>query len=351
MSSRTFVGTRAFALKGTLLDSSTTQKLAETTSLEELVNRLRGTQYGDVLTTLAPPYSARRLELSFRERLAETHHSILTSADKYAILELYYRRHIAWDLKLALKARALGKTYEETAEFLDMKAEALAGRRDLIVNVLSAKDVTEAVSMLSGTEFGGDAAKSLEAFNSKGDVRFFDVYIDHAVLTQISREYTDKPQVYSSSRATDVAGVREMVTLDIDAYNTLAVLRSRLWGLPEQEAKQLIVSPTYRVSLATLTRMADSESTSEAAKLLEPAYTVPALGAAGDEQLIDSLEESFTREMRSTASRAFVWQGLSPSTALALVKLLEFEVGNLAAISIGVEAHMDPKNILSKLRL
>jgi len=55
--------------------------------------------------------------------------------------------------------------------------------------------------------------------------------------------------------------------------------------------------------------------------------------------------------MRDTADLAFVWQGLSPGTILGLIKLLEFEVSNLAAIAIGVEAGMDPKKILSKLRV
>ena len=345
------MGTRAFALRGTLLDASSVQKLSESTSLEELVNRLRGTPYGESLAGLAPPFSARKLELSFRERLAEVHHSIMASAGRFTILELYYLRNIAWDLKVALKSRALGKPDKETEDYIDMRAEALVGRRDLIVKILSAKDAAEAVSMLSGSEFHVDAARALSAFSSKGDVRFFDIYIDHAVLTQISKEYATNYRVYASPRATDVAGVGDMVSLDIDAYNALAVLRSKLWGLAEQEVKELIISPTYRIPLPTLMRMAGSESTTEGAKLLDSAYPMPLQASASDEQLIDGVEDVFARRMRSTASKAFVWQGLSPGTALALVKLLEFEVGNLAAIAIGVEAHMDPKSILSSLKL
>ena len=67
--------------------------------------------------------------------------------------------------------------------------------------------------------------------------------------------------------------------------------------------------------------------------------------------MIDLVEDSFTADMRQTAAKSFVWQGLSPGAALALIKLLEFEVGNLASVAIGVEARMDPKNILAKLRL
>lgn len=345
------MGTRAFALRGTLLDPASVQKLAESTSLDELVNRLRGTPYGETLSGFTPPYSARKLELSLRERQAEVHYSIMASAGRFDILELYYLRNIAWNLKVALKSRALGRSYEETAEYIDTKAETLIGRRDLMVRILSAKDATEAVSLLSGSEFHDDASRALSAFASKGDVRFFDLYIDHAVLTQISKEYATNYRIYSSPRATDVAGVGDMVSLDVDAYNALAVLRSKLWGLPEQEVKELIIAPTYKIPLATLTRMAGSESTQEAAKLLESSYPVPARAAASDEQLIDGVEEGFARRMKSTASKAFFWQGLSAGTALALVKLLEFEVGNLAAIAIGVEARIEPKNILSSLKL
>lgn len=327
------------------------RKLVDSVSLEEFVNRLRGTSYSEVLSGLTPPYSARKLELSFRERLAQVHNSITAMADKYGIIELYYLRHIAWDLKVVLKARALNKSFEETMEYLDMKAETLVGRRDLIVRVLSAKDVNEAVSALSGTEFYADAARSLAAFTSKGDVRFFDVYIDHAMLSQISKEYTTNSSVYSSMRATDVAGVKDMVSLDVDAYNALAVLRSKLWGLPEEEAKGLIITPTYRIPISALTRMARAESTAEAVKLLESVYPIPTQGATGDEGMIDAVEDDFMRKMKSAATKAFVWQGLGPATALAMVKLLEFEVSNLAAIAIGMEAHMDPKTILSKLRL
>ncbi|HUH99754.1 MAG TPA: V-type ATPase subunit [Nitrososphaerales archaeon] len=349
MSSRTYVGTKAFALRGTLLDAATVQKLAESTSLEEMVNRLRSTPYADSLSNAAPPYGARRIELALRERLATVHHTATVGAGRYKILQLYYMKNIAWDLKLALKARALGRTYEETVEYLDMKAEELVGRRDLIVKVLSAKDVNEATTMLSGTEFSADVEKALAAYTSKGEIRFFDVYIDHAILSSISKEYSLNPRLYSAKSA-NVNGVSDLVALDVDAYNVLGVLRSKLWGLAEAEVQELMITPARRVSLPTLSSMAGADSVSEAVKLIESAYSLPLQGAQSDEELIDLVEDGFAKEMKDSASLAFVWQGLGPGTILGLIKLLEFEVGNLAAIAIGVEAGIDPKKILSKLR-
>ena len=332
------------------MDTATIQKLAEATSLEEMVNRLRSTTYADSISGMSPPFNARGIELALRERLAVVLHSTTQGAGRYGILQLYYLKNIAWDLKLALKARALDRSYEETVEYIDMKAEELVGRRDLMVKVLSAKDVNEAVTLLSGSEFFPDVEKALAAYSSKGEIRFFDVYIDHAVLSAIAKEYSLNPRLYSSKSA-NVNGVSDLVALDVDAYNVLSVLRSKLWGLTEAEVQELMIIPARRVSLPTLNSMAGADSVSEAAKMIESAYSFPLQGAQGDEELIDLVEDGFAMEMKDTASLAFVWQGLGPGTILGLIKLLEFEVSNLAAIAIGVEAGMDPKRILSKLRI
>jgi V/A-type H+-transporting ATPase subunit C len=349
LSTRTYIGTKAFALKGSLLDTATVQKLAEATSLDELVNRLRSTSYADSLSGLAAPFSARRIELALRERQATVHYNVTQGASKYALMQLYYLRDIAWDLKLALKARALGRPYDETVEYIDMKAEELAGRRDLIVKVLSARDVNEAVTMLQGTEFYSDVEKALARYGAKGEVRFFDVYIDHAVLLAIAKEYSLNSRAYSS-RAPNVNGVEEIVALDVDSYNVLAALRSKLWGLTEPEIQELMISPAGRVQLPILASMAGADSVTEAAKLIEPVYRFELQSARSDEELIDLVEDGFAKRARETASLAFVWQGLGPGSMLALIKLMEFEVNNLAAIAIGVEAGMDPKKIQSKLR-
>jgi V/A-type H+/Na+-transporting ATPase subunit C len=350
LSSRTYVGTKAFALRGTLLDTPTVQKLAEATSLEELVNRLRGTPYSDFLSGLSQPYGATRIELALRQRLATVHHSVTQGAGRYRILQMYYLRNIAWDLKLALKSRALGRSYEETVEYLDMKAEELVGRRDLIIKVLTAKDLNEAATMLSGTEFFPDVEKALASYSASGEIRFFDLYIDHAVLSAISKEYSLKSTLYSK-KAADVNGVADIVALDVDSYNVLSVLRSKLWGLREAEVQELVVTPARRVSVSTLSSMAGAETAGEAVKLLDQSYRFPIQGAQTEEELIDMVEDGFSKKLRETARMAFVWQGLSPGTILALVRLLEFEVGNLAAIAIGVEAGIEPGKILSRLKI
>jgi len=351
MPGRIYVGTRASAQRGTLLDKASMERLAESATLEELLDRLKVTPYSEALSSLVPPLTARKLELALRKRLDKVHYDLMTAAGEYRLIQLYYLKHIAWDLKSALKSKALGKSYEESIEYLDMKAEELVGRRELIVKVLSASDLREAVALLSGTEFHADIEKAAASFSANGDVRFFDTYVDHAVLTEISEAYSSESKLYSSSRAVEVAGIGEIVAIDVDAYNVMSVLRAKLWGLPSQEVRDLLVTPAFRVPTSVLMKMIGSESVSDAVKQIQQICPTKVEGQTNDEELIKAVEDVFTNRMKATLTKTFVWQKLGPAYALALIKLLEFEVNDLAAIAVGVEARMSPKHIMNELGL
>ena len=61
---------------------------------------------------------------------------------------------------MILKGKALGKSYEELLPKINLRAEELVGRRDLVVKALVAQDLDEAVSVLSGSEFFEQASKA-----------------------------------------------------------------------------------------------------------------------------------------------------------------------------------------------
>jgi V/A-type H+-transporting ATPase subunit C len=349
--SNTFIGTTASAIKGSLLDRPTVEKLAESTSLEEMVNRLKATQYGVYLAKLAPPFGALHLELAFRERLADVHFGIMSLSKGYDLISSYYLRQIAWDLKSLLKSKALGRSTEESMEYLTMHAEELVGRRDLVVRIVSARDIQEVPSLLGGTEFSEDVSEAVSVFLTKKEVRVFDLFIDHAVMSAISRAYSSRATEYSSPRAVDVAGIREMVAIDMDSFNVLSILRAKLWKLPEEEIRGLVVRPIGMGGSSGLQAMISAESIPEAIKAARGAFPQSFQTGGTDEEAIDSLETYLTGESSRVARRSFAWQGLSMSLGLALVKLLEFEVKNLAAISIGIEAGVDPKGIISRMVL
>jgi len=112
-----------------------------------------------------------------------------------------------------------------------------------------------------------------------------------------------------------------------------------------------VVPPSPGAKLANLQAMIAAKSLAEAVKLLKGVVPASPRSRASDEEAVDSVEDFLTSESMKVASKAFIWQGFGLATALALTKLLEFEVKNLAAIAIGIEAHVDAKDVLSKLVL
>jgi len=345
--SEIFTGTRSFALKGALLSSGALETLAESRSLEELVNRLKATPYSGAVSKMQPPYAAHRLELALRERVADLHYSLGKTSEDPGLLESYYMRNIAWNLKIALKAKALEKGYEETMTYIDLHSEELVGRRDLIARVLSSKDLQEAIGLLTGTEFGKDVARAAALFIANGEARVFDLYVDHAFFSKISETFSAKSRSYSSG---GVATVRDLVAIDIDSYNVLALLRAKLWGIQPSESKALIILPPFNVSLPRLQKIANVESVAESVHALEGTYNISLPANISDEALVASIEESFRQLSLKTARRTFLWRGFGLSTILGLTKLLEFEVRSLVAIAFGVEASVPSKKIISALR-
>jgi V/A-type H+-transporting ATPase subunit C len=287
--------------------------------------------------------------LAFRERLADVHLAMINLTKNYDLISAYYLKQIAWDLKSVLKSKALERTTEESMEYLTMHAEELVGRRDLIVRIVSAKDIQEVPSLLAGTEFDKDVSDAVSIFLAKKEIRTFDLFIDHAVMLGIAKSYSSRADDYKPSQAIDIAGIREMVSLDINTFNILSILRAKLWKLPEEETRRLIVTPIAGAGSFNIQETIEAESVADAIKLIQGSLPDTLQLGGTDEEAIDSIESYLVDESSITARKSFVWQGLDLSSALALVKCLEFEVRNLAAISIGIEAGVDPKSVLSRL--
>src|ERR671927_777426 len=177
----------AHSMRGRMLSKTELQTLAESRDIEELVTRMKNTIYLDALAKLTKPYTAEKVEGALREYLVNTHAKMVTIAGDSTILDAYFVKYITMNLKLVLKGKALGKTYEELLPKINLRAEELVGRRDLVVKALVAKDLDEAVASLGGSEFGEDAAKAAAAYKEKGDVRLFDTFLDHAFYHALDR--------------------------------------------------------------------------------------------------------------------------------------------------------------------
>jgi V/A-type H+-transporting ATPase subunit C len=235
----------------------------------------------------------------------------------------------------------MGKSYEELLPKVNLRAEELVGRRDLVVKALVSKDFDEAVNSLAGSEFGEDARKAAQAYKEKGDVRVFDTFLDHAFYKSLDRA------IAFESKLQDV---NKLVGIDVDAYNVLAVLRGKFWGLSAAEVSDLIVTTTTKVSKDTLQKMMNTEKIQEAiGELGTGAYKelIPR-NPANDIDAIMQLEAAFEKESLRRVMNSFRTV-FTVANVLASLKLISYEIRNLAAIAAGVEQKIPADRIMASL--
>lgn len=341
MPAKIFGTVLSHGLRGRMLTKSELQTLAEARDMEELVTKMKNTIYLDAFAKLTKPYTAEKIEGALKEHLVSAHAKLVNITGGAGILNAYFIKYITWDLKIVLKGKALGKSYEELLPKVNLRAEELVGRRDIIVKALVSKNLEEAVAAISGSEFGEDASKAAAVYKDKGDLRIFDTYLDHVFYHDLGRAMN------AESQSPDV---KKVASTDIDSYNVLAVLRGKFWGLTSAEINDLIVSTTPKVTRDTLQKMVNIEKISEAiGELSNTVYNgIIPQAASNDIDAITQLESNFEAIGLKRVLGSFRTM-FSVGIMLGALKLMMIEIRNLSAIASGIEQKVPVETIVSRL--
>jgi V/A-type H+/Na+-transporting ATPase subunit C len=341
MPNKIFGTVLAHSLRGRMLSKTELQTLAESRDIEELVTRMKNTVYLDALAKLTKPYTAETVEGALREHLVNQHAKIVNIANGSAILNAYFVRYITLNLKIILKGKAMNKTYEELLPKVNMRAEELVGRRDLVVKALVAKDFDDAINSLAGSEFGEDARKAAQAYKEKGDIRVFDTYLDHAFYKSLDRAVAFESKLQDTQK---------LIGIDIDSYNILSVLRGKFWGLSPNEVHELIVTTTSKAPKDVLQRMINTEKIQEAISELSGTIYKELIprNAANDIDAIMQLESAFQKESLRRIMNSYRTV-FTVGNLLASIKLMAYEIRNLGAIAAGVEQKIMADKIIASL--
>jgi V/A-type H+/Na+-transporting ATPase subunit C len=341
MPAKIFGTVLSHGLRGRMLTKSELQTLAEARDMEELVTKMKNTIYLDAFAKLTKPYTAEKIEGALKEHLVSAHAKMVNITGGAGILNAYFIKYITWDLKIVLKGKALGKSYEELLPKVNLRAEELVGRRDIIVKALVSKNLEEAVAAISGSEFGEDASKAAAVYKDKGDLRIFDTYLDHVFYHDLGRAMN------AESQSPDV---KKVASTDIDSYNVLAVLRGKFWGLSSAEINDLIVSTTPKVTRDTLQKMVNIEKISEAiGELSNTVYNgIIPQAASNDIDAITQLESNFEAIGLKRVLGSFRTM-FSVGIMLGALKLMMIEIRNLSAIASGIEQKVPVETIVSRL--
>ena len=267
------------------------------------------------------------------------------------LLAAYYLKHIARNLKVILKGKALGKSDTDLEDYVDLYTEELIGRRDLLVKVITAETLQDAVDSLSGSEFSKDIATALKIYNEKPEINIFDVYIDRAFHRQLVETYSklnSSPLPLSESLSDKL---RPIVSHYIDSYNVISVLRAKQWNFDLDQIKEILIQPAFDIKYKKLINMSLTDDVETAIKILENTPYRKFIPTTFDNvaDTISQLDSNIKKYEYTKFNNVFVWHAFTELVALALIRVKEFEAANIATIAFGVENNIETKTIQENL--
>ena len=338
-SQKVFGAVKSYSKKGKLLPKSEFQTLAESRDLDELMTRMRNTSYSDAVSKIPKPITSEKIESALRSHLADIHYSISKTGGDSKVLEAFYLKFIISNLKQILKGRVLGKTQEEIEPRLNLHAEELIKQRDIVLKALVAKDLEETVSSLNSTVFGEDVAKAVTLYNEKKNIQIFDTYFDKILIKQLGDSY----------RLSGDKDLARIVSMNIDFYNLLSILRGKFWGLDEGQIQDLLVSSTSGAPKDLLSRMIAAGSVKDAInELTSTPYKELVPQTENDIDAISEFERAFEVAIYKGAKNTFT-RMFSTATSVGITILTSYEVRNLSSIAFAVEQKIPPTTTMSKI--
>ncbi|MCY3854362.1 MAG: V-type ATPase subunit [Thaumarchaeota archaeon] len=329
---------KAFSQRGKLLSKDDFQTLSESRDMDELMTRIKNTKYSNVISSISKPYEINKIEKTLKDHLIEMHFSIAKTSGENVINE-YYLKYVLWNLKLIIKGKILGKSYEEIESQINLRAEELIKQRDIIVKAMTSSDLEECITSLRNTVFGDNVSKAIDMYNEKKNIQIFDIYFDKILNAQIK-----KALQFSSDR-----DITRLVLMNVDFYNLVSILRGKFWNLTDEQINDLVVTSTPSAPQSLLSKMISSTSIKDACNEISNTRYKKLLAIFDDDiDLISNFERKFEIAIYKAAKNSFT-KMFSSSNSMGIIKLLSYEIRNISSIAFAIEQKIPSKVTMSKL--
>lgn len=332
-----FAGVKSYSIKGKLMTRKDLQTLSESRDLDELITRIKNTTYNEVISKIPKPYSTQKIELALRDRQADLHYMMMQASGGSNVMFAYYLRFILRNLKIILKGKILGRPQSEIETMTSLHPEELIKERDIVLKALIAKDFEEAVSVLKSIGIGEEIEQAYSLYNERKQIQVLDLYFDKFFYENLGR----------AMKSSGDFSLHSVCGMEIDYYNIMSILRGKFWNLDENQLQHLIVSNASSESREMFTKMISADSLKSALnELLSTHYK--GLVPQDENDAIAKFEHAFEHKIYETMNAQFV-RIFGFSTVVAIVRLLDFEIRNLSAITYAVEQKIPSETVMAKI--
>ena len=333
-----YVLPRIYSEKSKLLTVENYENLAKSKDLHSFFEKMNKTQYS--LTPIIDGIQPRDVEKFLKNVLLEFSYTITDLAPKISnrFIRAYLSIYDLINLKIALRLKALGFKEEQILSNLPIPLERLKSR-SIFLQVVRLKDLNEVLSLLDRLDFfhepSFEAIRLSERFQES---YLIESYIDKWYFTSIFDECVRLSDF-------DRKNLLQIIGVEVDAYNLLATTRGKNLGFSGEVLRACIVPRQYNVGKKSIEQIIEGEASfyeviedSGYCSLLPDLHTT-----------LEEGELAFRKLIFNASKQILLQIPFQTGILLSILKLKEFEIGNLLAIMYGLDFEFEPNEILQQL--
>ncbi|MEM1776357.1 MAG: V-type ATPase subunit, partial [Nitrososphaerota archaeon] len=170
---------------------------------------------------------------------------------------------------------------------------------------------------------------------------FLDRYFYENILSELKKINRDERKSLS-----------EIVTYELDCYLITASLRAKMCGLTSAEMRKFMLPQGINLSKKDVEKLIQAMKIEEVlGEISKTVYedVLRNIDTSKPVLLVDSVEKWFRERLLKTVRKTFLESIFKQAVILSFIKLKEFEVKNLSAISFGIEYNIPVSEIMENV--
>ncbi len=333
-----YVLPKIYLEKSKLLKVEAYERLATSDDLSSFFDILNRTRY--FLKPITLDAQPRDVEKLLKKDLLTFSYKIVDLASNISntFMRTYLSIYELINLKITLRLAALGFEEEQILANLPVPLEGLK-TGSIFLQIARIKDLKETLNLLKNLDFYYyPAFEAIQLSDRFQESYLIESFIDKWYFTSLFDECM-KLNEFERKNILQIVGV------EVDTYNLLSVSRGQNLGLDSEELQECLVSRYYNITEKSIEKMLDGEASFyETIEDSDYASLLPEIHAP-----LEDWELTFRRLIYKASNRFLLQIPFQTGTIMSILKLKEFEIGNLLAIMYGLDFELDSDDILQQL--
>ncbi len=291
--------------------------------------------------------SSLKLERVFNENLIEANIKMVKNSPKKVspYLEMNLKRFELENVKSLVRAVYAGISLEDKIAKIYLQAEYNVKNRVIFEKAIKAGDLKELLNIFKKTEYSSVLTLGLKKYEETGSTISFDILLDREYYERLCEVYHELPNKEKNH-------ARYYVSSEIDSFAILMLLRGKTLKYNAEWLRAATPKCVFNLSTESLDSIITASDFESALNIVfKTPYSRFFAKSQTPEETIANAQMAFAKALITHAKEGRIIEVFNVGAPLSFLTQKKAEVHNLTAISVAVEAGMNPELIRNFLLL